>query len=52
MNKGHHRRMTYHPYFIEGADRPARFLITCDHAANTVPEFVNGGTGSLHESAA
>lgn len=42
--------MTYHPYFIEGADRPARFLITCDHAANTVPEFVNGGTLGLAEA--
>jgi len=35
--------MTYHPFFIEGADRPSRWLITCDHAANTVPPFVNGG---------
>ena len=35
--------MTYHPFFVEGADRPARWLITCDHAANTVPPFVNGG---------
>ena len=36
--------MMYQPYEIEGADRPARFLVTCDHAANTVPDFVNGGT--------
>ena len=36
--------MTYHPFEIEGADRPARWLVTCDHAANTVPPFVNGGT--------
>lgn len=35
--------MTYHPFFIVAADRPARWLITCDHAANTVPPFVNGG---------
>ncbi|MHA7852285.1 N-formylglutamate amidohydrolase [Roseovarius sp.] len=35
--------MTYHPFFIEGVDRPSRWLITCDHAANTVPPFVNGG---------
>jgi predicted N-formylglutamate amidohydrolase len=35
--------MTYHPFFIEGADRPSRWLITCDHAANTVPPFVNSG---------
>lgn len=36
--------MTYAPFWIEGADRPARWLITCDHAANTVPPFINGGT--------
>lgn len=35
--------MTYEPFRIEGEDRPARWLITCDHAANTVPPFVNGG---------
>ncbi|WP_299852385.1 N-formylglutamate amidohydrolase [uncultured Roseovarius sp.] len=39
--------MTYQPFMIEGADRPARWLVTCDHAANTVPEFVNGGTLGL-----
>ena len=42
--------MTYHPFFIEGADRPSRWLITCDHAANTVPPFVNGGTLGLPEA--
>ena len=36
--------MTYQPFLIEGAERPARWLITCDHASNLVPEFVNGGT--------
>ena len=35
--------MTYEPYEIVGADRPSRWLITCDHAANTVPPFVSGG---------
>ncbi len=35
--------MTYTPYFVHGADRPARWLITCDHATNTVPHFVNNG---------
>jgi len=39
--------MTYNPFEIEGADRPARWLVTCDHAANTVPPFVNGGTLGL-----
>ena len=35
--------MSFHPYWTEGADRPGRWLITCDHATNTVPEAVNGG---------
>ena len=33
----------YQPFFIDGSDRPGRWLVTCDHAANTVPPFVNGG---------
>ncbi len=28
---------------IEGANRPGRWLITCDHATNRVPEWVGGG---------
>ncbi len=39
--------MTYNPYLIEGAERPARWLITCDHATNLVPDFVNGGSLGL-----
>lgn len=35
--------MTQIPYQILGADRPGRWLITCDHASNRVPEFINGG---------
>lgn len=42
--------MTYQPYHIIGADRPARWLITADHAANTVPEQVNGGDLGLPPS--
>ncbi|WP_135502590.1 N-formylglutamate amidohydrolase [Roseovarius aestuariivivens] len=41
--------MTYQPFHIEGADRPARWLVTCDHATNTVPAFVGGGTLGLPE---
>ncbi len=37
------RLMTYSPFFIHGADRPSRWLITCDHATNTVPPEINGG---------
>ncbi len=42
--------MTYDPFYIYGADRPARWLITCDHAANTVPDWVNGGCLGLAET--
>ncbi|WP_101065467.1 N-formylglutamate amidohydrolase [Roseovarius salinarum] len=35
--------MTYQPFEIDGAARPSRWLVTCDHATNTVPPFVNGG---------
>lgn len=42
--------MTYQPFFVEGADRPARWLVTCDHAANTVPPFVGGGSLGLADA--
>ncbi len=42
--------MTYHPYHIVGAARPARWLVTCDHASNLVPDDVNGGTLGLPEA--
>ena len=35
--------MTYLPYHIEGADRSGRWLVTCDHATNTVPPDIAGG---------
>lgn len=35
--------MMYQPYEIVGAERPERWLVTCDHASNCVPTFVNGG---------
>lgn len=41
------KRMTYTPFFIHGEDRPGRWLVTCDHATNTVPPQVNGGTLGL-----
>ena len=28
---------------IEGEARPGRWLVTCDHATNRVPDWVNGG---------
>ncbi|GAB4299506.1 MAG: N-formylglutamate amidohydrolase [Roseovarius sp.] len=37
----------YRPFETEGAGRPARWLVICDHAANTVPDFVHGGTLGL-----
>lgn len=34
---------TYQAYEILGADRPGRWLLTCDHASNGVPKAVCGG---------
>lgn len=42
--------MTYRPYQIIGEERAGRWLVTCDHAANTVPDFVQGGSLGLPES--
>lgn len=42
--------MTFPAFELEGADRPARWLITCDHATNTVPPMVNGGDLGLPEA--
>ena len=39
--------MTDCPFFIEGADRPGRWVISCDHASNRVPEQINGGSLGL-----
>jgi len=39
--------MTYQPCFTEGEDRPGRWLVTCDHAANTVPTRICGGSLGL-----
>jgi len=35
--------ITYQPYTIEGENRPNEAVIICDHATNTVPDFVNDG---------
>lgn len=35
--------MTHPPYEILGAERSARWLVTCDHATNIVPDWVNAG---------
>jgi len=37
-------------YRIEGAARQGQWVVTVDHAANTVPEDVNGGTLGLSEA--
>ncbi len=35
--------MTHPSFHIEGAERAGRWLVTCDHATNRVPDWVNGG---------
>jgi predicted N-formylglutamate amidohydrolase len=42
--------MTYRPYRIAGEDRPGPWLVTCDHAMNTVPQAVGGGTLGLPQA--
>ncbi|WP_299147067.1 N-formylglutamate amidohydrolase [uncultured Tateyamaria sp.] len=42
--------MTYSPFSIHGADRSGHWVITCDHASNTVPEVVGGGSLGLPEA--
>ncbi|MCH2094306.1 MAG: N-formylglutamate amidohydrolase [Rhodobacteraceae bacterium] len=37
--------MTYRPYEIHGEDRKSRWLITCDHASNLVPDSLGGTLG-------
>jgi len=39
--------MTYAPFSIHGAARSGKWLITCDHASNTVPDSVGGGALGL-----
>lgn len=41
--------MTYNPYHIEGDGRKGRFLVTCDHATNTVPPDLGGTLGLPEE---
>ena len=43
----HNASMTYHPYHTFGESRSGRWCVTCDHATNTVPPSVNGGTLGL-----
>lgn len=31
------------PFHVMGGNRPSRWLLTCDHATNRVPDFVAGG---------
>ncbi|MFP7674343.1 N-formylglutamate amidohydrolase [Marivita sp. S0852] len=37
--------MTYQPYTLHGENRSSRWLITCDHATNTVPPDLGGTLG-------
>lgn len=40
--------MTYDPFHLHGAKRRSRWVITCDHATNTVPPEVGGGDLGLN----
>lgn len=42
--------MTYTPFSIHGAARTGKWVITCDHASNTVPDTVGGGRLGLPDA--
>lgn len=42
--------MTYHAFHTHRENRDSRWLVTCDHATNTVPPQVGGGTLGLPQS--
>jgi predicted N-formylglutamate amidohydrolase len=42
--------MTQEAFQILGADRPGAWLVTCDHATNRVPDWVNGGDLGISEA--
>lgn len=42
--------MTHQSFHIFGADRASRWVITVDHAANTVPSEINGGSLGLADA--
>lgn len=44
--------MTIPPFSIEGAGRPGRWLVTCDHATNRVPAELGGDLGIAAEDMA
>ena len=42
--------MTQPSFHIDGAKRAGRWLFTCDHATNRVPDWIGGGDLGLHPS--
>ena len=40
----------FEPYHLHGATRKSQWLITCDHATNTIPPCVGGGSLGLSEA--
>ncbi len=50
--KGDAKMTSNAPYHIEGQDRPGRWLITCDHATNRVPEEIGPDLGISAEDMA
>ncbi|MEM9247517.1 MAG: N-formylglutamate amidohydrolase [Pseudomonadota bacterium] len=42
--------MTYQPFRITGEDRPGPWLVTCDHATNTIPAAIRDGSLGLGQA--
>lgn len=47
MAQPRYEQMTDTAFHIDGEYRPGRWLVTCDHATNRVPDWVGGGTLGL-----
>lgn len=42
--------MTFVPFHIHNGERRSRWLVTCDHAANTVPPYIGDGSLGLPDA--
>lgn len=45
-----HQKITWEPVHVIGRDRPARWLVLCDHATNVVPPTIANGSLNISDS--
>jgi predicted N-formylglutamate amidohydrolase len=49
VNESRNKAMNDYPFEILGQERPSRWLVTCDHASNRVPQTIANGTLGIAE---